>query len=87
VGSALRAEYTVYGNAINLSARLMRAACSGLGAVLCDAATRQLGAGAAAFLRLQPLQVPRSCSAASHSLISSAGVSWGLPAAEATCLM
>lgn len=57
VGSQLRFEYTVYGNAINLSARLMVKAINGHGSVLCDNTTRQLGIDSAIFERLQPLLV------------------------------
>ena len=44
VGSATRSEYTVYGNAINLSARLMSKATAGRGRVLCDSTTIHAGA-------------------------------------------
>ena len=59
VGSATRSEYTVYGNAINLSARLMTKAAGGAGCVLCDSNTYQLAQKAAAFATLQPLEVAK----------------------------
>ncbi len=57
VGSATRSEYTVYGNAINLSAQLMIKAAAGAGSVLCDSTTYQLASKAAAFNCLKPLEV------------------------------
>lgn len=57
VGSAIRSEYTVYGNAINLSARLMAKAAAGEGRVLCDSTTYLLAPKAAAFRCLQLLEV------------------------------
>eukprot|EP00210_Caulerpa_lentillifera_P006470 g6182.t1 len=41
IGSKTRAEYTLFGNAVNLSARLMCKAKKGLGTILCDASTQQ----------------------------------------------
>jgi hypothetical protein len=58
VGSQLRAEYTAFGDAINLSARLMvKAQSAGLGEVLCDFRTHELAKGAASFEALTPLQI------------------------------
>ena len=42
VGSQRRSEYTVFGNAINLSARLMVRARDAAVDIFCDAATQQL---------------------------------------------
>ena len=58
VGSSTRAEYTIYGNAANLSARLMVKAGSEAapGPVLCDYTTRQLAGHAASFMKLDMMQ-------------------------------
>lgn len=53
----MRSEYTVYGDAINLSARLMVEAANGLGSVLCDYTTHQLAAGATEYIRPEPVKV------------------------------
>ena len=55
VGSQRRSEFTVFGDAINLAARLMVKARRG--AVLCDAPTRQLAQGKAAYLAVPPLRL------------------------------
>ena len=57
VGSRIRAEYSVFGDSINLSARLMCKAKAGLGEILCDQPTQQLAVGAANYARLEPLTV------------------------------
>ncbi|KAL3159729.1 hypothetical protein ABBQ38_010135 [Trebouxia sp. C0009 RCD-2024] len=57
VGSRIRAEYTVFGDSINLSARLMCKATAGMGDILCDYSTQHLATNAAAYTRLEPLVV------------------------------
>ena len=57
VGSRIRAEYTVFGDSINLSARLMCKATAGMGDILCDYSTHHMAPTAATFTRLEPLVV------------------------------
>lgn len=68
VGSRIRAEYTVFGDSINLSARLMCKATAGMGDILCDYSTHHLAPAAATFTRLEPLVVsPPPFPAPSHT--------------------
>ncbi len=57
VGSRIRAEYTVFGDSINLSARLMCKATAGMGDILCDYSTQHMATAAAVYTRLEPLVV------------------------------
>lgn len=55
VGSAVRSEYTMFGDAINLSARLMCKAKDGLGSILVDSETMHHSRSKAEYIELEPL--------------------------------
>ena len=56
VGSRGRAEYSIFGDAANLAARLMCKAASGdLGTVLCDSDTRDHAKERVDFMQLAPM--------------------------------
>ena len=57
VGSPARAEYSVFGDAANLAARLMSKAASGdHGQVLCDFRTRDTAKEVVSFVQLEPME-------------------------------
>ena len=80
VGSRVRSEYTVYGNAINLSARLMVKAQEGLAGMLCDSTTHELAHKAAVFTKLDPIQASRSQAIVPHK--ASDHLADGIPGAS-----
>ncbi|GMH42274.1 hypothetical protein BSKO_10193 [Bryopsis sp. KO-2023] len=55
VGSRARMEYTVFGDSINASARLMCKAKAGWGGILCDQETFDRARGKAEFVPLEPM--------------------------------
>lgn len=57
VGSTTRKEYSVLGDTVNLSARLMSHACKHGGGVYCDSATRKGAGGALQFQDLVHIKV------------------------------
>lgn len=57
VGSSVRSEYTMFGDPINLSARLMCKAKEGLGSILADAETMHQSCSQAKFYELKPLSL------------------------------
>jgi hypothetical protein len=57
VGSKVRSEYTMFGDAINLSARLMCKAKSGLGSILTDEGTAEKSNSKASLQPLTPLKL------------------------------
>lgn len=57
IGSDQRAEYTLFGNSINLSARLMCKAKNGMGTILCDAATKSKAKNKARYEPIEEVQI------------------------------